>query len=660
MNRAVGDSCLVAVVCFLGSWTVYCYAMVLSVSSFSDLMAWSFVPIVAALGIWAVCRGRSALVDTSRIVGKTQPVLTSGPNSGALWVLPALIISALTLRLFDIHYWSVWLVLLCASILVVRTVSISVAKFNQPPISISNWQKVGAAVLIAFGVALVAITHRPDQDDSQYLNFVVTAMDFPFEPLFSHSGLWQDPKVPLELPIYKFHTYELLVAALSDVFGVHHKTLYYLILAPIFGGIAVLVHWKLAQHLVPQYAFSVLLAWLVLMIALGESHREFGNFAFVRLFQGKSLLVTIGLPLCLLLGLRFAEFPDGRHALPLGMAIIASTGLSSSAFGTVPFVVGAVLCGGLLAASRVVVKRIIAVGLVSGLFLCAIGLFLLVSMKSENGIHGVSLFGSGTGLATVLGEGILGALILALFPIAPLFVAGFRRRRLYALTTLIFVGVVLNPWTGEFLAKNLDSAFEWRLFWSVPFIISASISIVGLAGLFADKIPLLKRYAVLLIILVTVLLVSRQWSISAGNSVVIVVPRLKVDLDLHALAEEIVRRAPLRSTVYAPVWVAQWVTTFRQHPYPLIVRPGYLEFGRIGRYVGYLELDRRRRVMAFLQGQDKDPATAAFFQSQLAIDRPTFVVYDGRVEMAPVIEEVLGAAGYVGEKRDTHRLWHLP
>jgi hypothetical protein len=64
--------------------------------------------------------------------------------------------------------------------------------------------------------------------------------------------------------------------------------------------------------------------------------------------------------------------------------------------------------------------------------------------------------------------------------------------------------------------------------------------------------------------------------------------------------------------------------------------------------------------MAFLQGQDKDLSSAAFFQSQLAIDRPTFVVYDGRVEMAPVIEEVLGTAGYVGEKRDTHWLWHRP
>ena len=664
MNRSIGDSILVVGACFLGSWTVYCYAMVLFASSFSDLMAWSFVPIVTALGIWAVCTRRSALVDTSRIVGITQPVLTAGPNSGALWVLLALIISALMLRLFDIHYWSVWFALLSASILVFRTVLTSsstlVEKCSEPQIPRSNWQWVRVAVLSAFGVAVVAITHRPDQDDAQYLNFVVTAMDFPLEPLFSHSGLWQDPKVPLESTIYKFHTYELLVAALSDVFGVHHKTLYYLRLAPIFGGIAVLVHWRLAQHLAPQYALSVLLTWLVLIIALGASHREFGNFAFVRLYQGKSLLVTIGLPLCILLGLRFAELPDKRRALALGMAIIASTGLSSSALATVPFVVAATLCGGLLGASRVAVTRIIAGGLASGLFLGAIGLFLVASIKTGNEIHGMSLFGSGTGLSIVLGEGILGAFILVLFPVAPLFVAGFRRRRLYALTTLVFLGVVLNPWSGDFLAKNLDKALEWRLFWSVPFVISASISMVGLAALLAQKVPWLKRYAVLLIMLAAVLFFSGQWSVSPGNRVVIAFPRLKVEPTPHALAEEIVRRAPLRSTIYAPTWIAEWISTFRVHPYPLIVRPLYFKFGRIRDYFGDSELDRRRRVMAFLQGQDKDLSTAAFFQSQLAIDRPTFVVYDSRVEMAPAIEKVLGAAGYLEEERDIYRLWHLP
>jgi hypothetical protein len=90
------------------------------------------------------------------------------------------------------------------------------------------------------------------------------------------------------------------------------------------------------------------------------------------------------------------------------------------------------------------------------------------------------------------------------------------------------------------------------------------------------------------------------------------------------------------------------------------VRPHYFNFGAIRKYVGVLELNRRRRIIAFLQGEDKDFSTVAFFQSQLAIDQPTFVVYDSRVEMAPAIEEVLSTAGYIEEKRATYRLWHLP
>ena len=660
MNRSFGDGILFLGVGLFGSWTVFCYVIVLFESSFSDLKMWSFAPFIVGLGIGVLCMGKFVTANVGHIGEVTTPALTSSGNSGVVWALLVSALSVVTLRTLDIPYWSVWLMLLCASILVFRIVSTSAAIVNELPVSRSRFQRPGIAALILLGMLLVAITHRVDPDDAQYLNFVVTAMDFPFEPLFSHSGLWQDPNVPLESPIYRFHTYELLVAALSDAFGVDHKIFYYLILAPIFGGIAALVHWRLAQYLVPQYAFSVVLAWFVLIIALGDSHREFGNFAFVRLYQGKALLVTIGLPLCLLLGLRFSEMPDGRRALALGMAIIASAGLSSSALATVPFVVAATLCGGLLGASRVALTRIIAGGLASGIFLCAIGLFLVASIKSGNEIHGVSLFGSGSGLSIVLGDGILGVLILVLFPIAPLFVAGFSRRRLYALTTLIFVGSVLNPWSGDFLAKNLDKALEWRLFWSVPFMISASISMVGLAALLAGKVPWLKRYAVLFIMLAAILIFSVQWSVSPSNRVVIAFPRLKVEPVPYMLAEEIVRRAPLRSTIYAPFWIAEWIPTFRVHPYPLIVRPHYFDFGKIRDYFGVSELDRRRRVMAFLQGQDKEASTADFFQSQLAVDRPTFVVYDSRVEMAPAIEDVLDAAGYVDEKRDIYRLWHLP
>ena len=659
MNRSFGDRILVLGACWFGSWTVFCYVMVISESSFSDLKMWSFVPFVIGLIIGSLCISKFVTAKPALVEELPMSRLSSSGNSGVVWALLVLTASAMTLRILNIPYWLVWIMLLCASILVFRIVSTSASICNELSVSRSNWQRVGLGTLILFGMVLVAITHRPDEDDAQYLNFVVTAMDFPFESLFSHSGLWQDSNVPLESPIYRFHTYELLIAVLSDVFSVNHKTVYYLILAPIFGGIAILVHWRLAQYLAPQYAFSVLLAWLVLVLVLGDSHREFGNFAFVRLYQGKGLLVTIGLPLCLLLGLQFAEFPSGRRGLPLGMAIIASAGLSSSALVTVPFVVAATLCGGLLGASRVAVARIITGGFAAGLFLCAIGLFLMASIKGGNEIQGVSLSPSGNGLSTVLGEGILGILILVLFPSAPLFVAGFRRRR-YALTTLIFVVVVLNPWSGDFLAKNFDKALEWRLFWSVPFMVSASISMVGLAALLAEKVIWLKRYVVLLIMLAAVLIFSGQWSVSPGNRAVIAFPRFKVEPAFHMLAEEIVLRAPLRSTIYAPFWIAKWIPTFRVHPYPLIVRPHYSDFGTIRDYFGVPELDRRKRVMAFLQGEDKDLSTVAFFDSQLAIDRPTFVVYDSRVEMAPAIEAVLGDAGYVEEKRDIYRLWHLP
>ena len=51
MYRSLGDGILVVGACLFGSWTVFCYVMVLSESSFSDLKMWSFVPFVIGLVI---------------------------------------------------------------------------------------------------------------------------------------------------------------------------------------------------------------------------------------------------------------------------------------------------------------------------------------------------------------------------------------------------------------------------------------------------------------------------------------------------------------------------------------------------------------------------------------------------------------------------------
>lgn len=534
----------------------------------------------------------------------------------------------------------------------------SVVPLQVPPTPSSNWQKISVTTLVIFGAILVAITHRSDLDDAQYLNFVVTAMDFPSEALFWHSGLWQDHSTPLEMTIYRLHSYELLVAALSYTFGVDHKIFYYLVLPPIFGSVAVLLHWRLARYLLPRHALSILLAWLVLIIALGESHRTFGNFAFVRLYQGKGLLVTVALPLCLLLGLRFAETPDWRRALALSMSVMAGLGMSSSALATVPVLAAAVIGSGLPGASRDSFKRMVAGGLASLLVLISIGVFILITMRASGDvISGPTLPAADYGLSFVLGEGSLGALVLALFPIAPLFVSDNRRRKLYALTTLNFVVGVLNPWVAPFIAQMLDVALQWRLFWSVPFVISASVSLTGLTTILADKLRTPERYFALPITLIALLLLSTQWSIAPGNQVVFAFPQYKVEPSDHALAAEIVHNAPKRSTIYAPNTVSGWITTFRQHPYPLIVRHMYLDFGQIRNHFGEPELQRRKRVINFLEGNDTNPSTIAFFREQLANDRPAFVAYESRVDSENAIYEVLADAGFVGERRGIYWLW---
>ncbi len=657
-SQSIGDSVLIFGVSLFASWTVLCYAMVLSGAGFSDLTMWSLPAVIVGLVIGSVCVSNVVSTDAGSDDDTSKERSMSAVGWGTTGILLALTVTAMTLRYVDAAYWSVWTVLLCITVLVFRTIATTSTVYKESLTSSSMLQTVGITTLVCCGAILVAITHRPDLDDAQYLNFVVTAIDFPSESLFSYSGLWRDHSVPLELPVYRFHTYELLVAALSDVFGVDHKTVYYLILAPLFGGVAVLVHWRLAQFLLPQYALSIVLVWLVLMIALGESHREFGNFAFVRLYQGKALLVTVALPLCLLLALRFAEAPDWRRALALGAAVIASVGMSSSALAAVPFVVAAALGGGLLRASRASVAVIVAGGLASLLILIAIGALLVVTMGAgSNGTYARYLPSAGSGLATVLGEGILGALVLAVFPLAPLFVSNCRRRRLYATTTLIFVVAVLNPWTAPFLAKMLDSALLWRLFWSVPLVASAAVSLAALAALTAGKLPQFARHTVLPLVLIMVLVSSHRLSISPENQTTIGLPRYKVEPIAHDIAGEIVRNAPLYSVVYAPISIAHLITTFRLHPYPLVVRPEYLGFERIRNHFGDSELDRRRRVIGFLEGSDTDPATVGFFQAQLVHDEPAFVVYEHQVQMAPMIGAALSAAGYVGEKRGGYLLW---
>ena len=96
----------------------------------------------------------------------------------------------------------------------------------------------------------------------------------------------------------------------------------------------------------------------------GDAHRWYGNFAFVRIWQGKSIFLFVFLPLVYAYAVEFALRPTLRSWVLLAAAQIAALGCSSSAVWAAP-------AGALVAAccalrpTRAGLRRALLVGLAS-------------------------------------------------------------------------------------------------------------------------------------------------------------------------------------------------------------------------------------------------------------------------------------------------------
>jgi hypothetical protein len=90
--------------------------------------------------------------------------------------------------------------------------------------------------------------------------------------------------------------------------------------------------------------------------------------------------------------------------------------------------------------------------------------------------------------------------------------------------------------------------------------------------------------------------VPQQALLSTKNDVFFRPFSLKVP-SAYTLAKILVDAVPPGSRVVAPPAVSPWIVTFRQHPYPMVVRRQYLK-----RYLGTIETQRRLRMTQFVNG----------------------------------------------------------
>ncbi|MGE0683281.1 MAG: DUF6077 domain-containing protein [Candidatus Binatia bacterium] len=246
-----------------------------------------------------------------------------------------------------------------------------------------NRLKESSLWLIACACAVLAlICHRPDADDAFYINLAVTSVDFPHQPLLVFDTLHGVPNLPIYLSAYLVHSYELWNGALSYLTGLPPIYCFHWVSTALAAFFVPFAYANLFRVLMPKRWLWGVITIVFLFIAVGETHRWYGNFAFVRIWQGKSIFLSVFLPLIYASALKFTQYPTLPRWLLLAAVQIAAVGCSSSALWAAPCAALMTL-GSMFHPTRKGL-RIALVGSLASAYILSLGLIIKGQVKSPN------------------------------------------------------------------------------------------------------------------------------------------------------------------------------------------------------------------------------------------------------------------------------------
>jgi len=356
------------------------------------------------------------------------------------------------------------------------------------------------AVVSLAAMLLALITSRPDADDYYY---VPNARYF-----------LQNPDAPMDFAIHQLVTegepvisYAQQNALASDhlravaawIFHVDYLVIYYAWSSAVAAALIPIAYYFLISRFTasPREALLGAVAALGLLLVLTDTHRTFGNFAIPRIYQGKAVLLAVGLPAFAALGLSFLM--GSSHRLFFWAALVAASlamlGMSGSAIPLLAVLTVGLAAGWLWANPAGLVRpnvlrqtalRLAAFGASLG-FVAAYALFLRSRVTYP--------FGIGSPMAAGFPTDYLGHLLFFVNPdnprtpvavgvclvLAALLLRGQTGRLLAGWAAAITMAF-LNPLVAPFLMDKFTTPnVYFRLFYAYPFPLVGGLILVELA-----------------------------------------------------------------------------------------------------------------------------------------------------------------------------------
>ncbi|MGC9975576.1 MAG: DUF6077 domain-containing protein [Syntrophales bacterium] len=345
---------------FFAGWTVACHLAVLTGQSWQHLK-YGFLVLLPVLMIFSwklsVVGARFFQEETT----KEQPQFRLTTDWRFMLLLLVWMTLIVVIKNYDVRYafTSIFLILIWF------TKALSHGRDPEPaeikPQNVNGRYHVeylALAILIMAAIVVTLCAHRPDLDDSSYLQTALSTLRNPTLPIFSFDTSLGNLVGQFRFPPTLLTSYELLSALVADFTRISLLSVYYIIIPAISAALTIIVAFLLSRWFLPSRAAVIAVAiFFLICLAWGESHVAYGNRLFVRLFQGKGLLIAIITPSIIFAGLLAMRRPSWQTRLLFGACIVAGLGVSSTGL-IVTIVVGSLaIVSGMVEISRESVRK---------------------------------------------------------------------------------------------------------------------------------------------------------------------------------------------------------------------------------------------------------------------------------------------------------------
>jgi len=574
-------------------WTLACHLCVLLGLSFETLVH---------IGPLALLGGVTCGVFAARATrpsSSSQSAISSIESQRSSWIWIAFAATLVIARAVGLKYSAFWItsVVLLSLALMKQTRTYSISAEKPRPLTSQRRALLLAVIIMASGITY--LSHRPNIDDAVYVGTAADAVAHPELPVLSHDVLYGGQKFPLMLPSYAVESYELLVGFLARLLGMEPILIAHAFV-PTAIAVLVPIAWaRLMRILAPGcWVAATVVALIALLISAGS--RGFGYFAFSGLFVGKSVLVSIGVPLLYSYAWEFEQCGLLSQWLILAATAVACVGLSSSAI----FILPIALTLATLSGWHKGISRRAALTLMPALYAVACGLSIAHRMGVMESAFADLPAKVHLAITMVFGARTEIVFLLALLT-APFVQRNGRLRRQLLILVFTYFLVCLNPFTFELLSKFTTRDAVWRVLWCAPVAGIVAVAIVGGLRTVAERYG--KRGVTIAVVplLAGVVYLAPYTSLAHSKLESYSLTPLKVVAPDYGVAREAIAATPPKSSVLAPDKVAVWIPTF-VHRVPLVsVREVYDE--EMGAHLPPEEAHTRRELRELVSGKEFPP-----------------------------------------------------